>query len=285
MSLATVALARTVWAKLGYDDFDAAWRTLGGQLLLIVAAGQLSAARQAAVYVPAVLGELNIDATAVAELAPRSLVGVASDGRPLGSLLYRPIVQARTALGQGSSLADSLRAGGNLLDRIVSTQVVDAGRAAESVSTAVRPQVSGWVRMLTPPSCPRCTVLAGRFYRYNAGFLRHPGDDCIMIPANEDVAGDLRTDPLAAIKSGQVAGLSAADTRAIVEDGADPAKVINSHRGMSTEQSPAGKIQVTTEGTSKSRRGTVRLRPESIYQLATDRGDAIRLLTKFGYIV
>src|SRR5690606_23965723 len=42
-----------------------------------------------------------------------------------------------------------------------------------------------YVRMLTPPSCSRCTVLAGRWYRKNAGFARHPG----CFPAGAMVSG------------------------------------------------------------------------------------------------
>ena len=30
--------------------------------------------------------------------------------------------------------------------------------------------------------------------------------------------------------------------------------------------------------------GPIRLRPESIYELATDRADALRLLRRFGYV-
>ena len=47
------------------------------------------------------------------------------------------------------------------------------------VDTATRKNV-GYVRMLNPPSC-RCSVLAGRFYRWNNGFLRHPKCDCVHV--------------------------------------------------------------------------------------------------------
>jgi hypothetical protein len=125
----------------------------------------------------------------------------------------------------------------------------------------------------------------------------------VHIPASEDVAGDFRTDPRAAIKAGQVTGLSKADTRAIVEDGADVSQVINAKRGMYT----ADGRKFTTEGTT--RRGVAgrrleaagaearkvrgqrvrrvdvpRLRPEQIYRDAVDREDAIRLLRRFGFV-
>jgi hypothetical protein len=263
-------------------DFDAAWSELGPALELIVAAGQQAAVDQAVTYVPAVLSELNIAADAEARVVLDQLVGIASDGRDLGSLLYRPVVETRTAIGQGSSVADGIGQGRLMLDEIVHTQVQDAGRATETLETAVRPQVGGYVRMLNPPSCGRCAILAGRFYRWNTGFLRHPNCDCIHIPSSENVAGDLRTDATAMAKAGQINGLSKADTQAI-ELGADPAKVINAHRGMYTEQGR----KFTREGT-KTRgtpRGGVRLRPETILGMASSRADALRLLRRFGYIV
>jgi hypothetical protein len=308
-SLSTVLLARRLWAKLGRGgDFDAAWRTLGPQLLVAMTAGQRAAATQAVAYVPRVLEELGIDPAADARMRPAALAGVASDGRPLASLLYQPVVATRTLLGRGASLAESLSGGGKLLDEIVSTQVVDAGRAAESVASTVRPAVGGYVRMLSLPSCDRCVVLAGRFYRFNVGFDRHPNCDCRHVPASEDVAGDLTTDVAGAIASGQVGrrdaktgkfrpSLSEADRRAI-SDGADPYKVINAKRGMSTEQVFNQRMKVTTEGTSRragnrmvttridGRTVKVRPRPESIYQMADgNRTESLRLLRLYGYVL
>lgn len=297
VSLATLIAARRVWGRLGFGDFDQAWRTLGPQLLLLVTAAQTAAVRSSTGYVPAVLGELGIDPKASGTVATASLVGVASDGRQLASLLYQPVVATRTALGAGTSLADSLTFGRNLLDRIVTTQVADADRTATSVGIAARPAVHGYVRMLQLPSCSRCAILAGRVYRWSTGFQRHPRCDCRMIPASEDIAGDMTTDPLSAIKAGKVGsyrtdpktgekvfqhGLSETDRRAIIEDGANPGKVINAHRGMSTEQGAGGTVKTTTE---LAKNGATRLRPESIYKLAgDDRDEALRLLRRFGYI-
>lgn len=298
ISGSTVLLARRLWSRLGYGDFDQAWIRLGPLLLAALMTGQRAAVARAVDYVPVVLDELNINPDPVAEVAPAALVGIASDGRPLESLLYQTVIRTRTALGEGLPLVAALDSGQSLLDDIVSQQVVDAGRAAESVATVVRPEVTGYIRMLNLPSCQRCVVLAGHFYRWNAGFSRHPPTcDCRHIPATENVAGDLRTDPLAAIKAGRVTGLSAKDTRAIVEDGADVAKVINAHRGMSTEQVFGQRLKVTTEGTSRragnvtvrtkldGKTVNVRLRPAAIYKLAGDnRTEAIRLLRQYGYL-
>src|SRR5690606_41067797 len=82
------------------------------------------------------------------------------------------------------------------LERIAATQVADAGRVATGLGVVARPGI-GYVRMLQPPSCSRCAILAGRIYRRNAGFLRHPLCDCIHIPTTEAAGRDLTTDPRA----------------------------------------------------------------------------------------
>src|SRR5690606_6627480 len=90
-------------------------------------------------------------------------------------------------------------------------------------------QASGYVRMVNPPCCPRCAILAGRWYRWSAGFQRHPRCDCVHIPSRESVAGDLRTDPEALFREGKIRGLTEAETQAI-RDGADMARVVNVKR-------------------------------------------------------
>lgn len=290
LSLLTVAGARRLWARLGQGDFDVAWLVLGPQLFALLSAAQLTAARESAAYVATVLDELGIAAEPVAALAPASLAGVASSGSPLADVLYQPVIQTRTALGDGADMKSALQSGRNLLDGIMQTQVADAGRDAESVAITARPTVTGYVRMLSLPSCDRCAVLAGRHYRWSSGFLRHPRCDCRHIPATEDVAGDLTTDPRKAIESGQVTGLSKADHHAIVEDGADPGRVINAKgntkSGLSTAQVGGRKVKTTTVGYRGKPRRQVRLRPESIYRIAgDDRAEALRLLKVHGYLI
>lgn len=154
--------------------------------------------------------------------------------------------------------------------RLVASIVQDAGRAAESVTIAARPEVQH-VRHLNLPSCSRCAVLAGRVYRYSEGFERHPGCDCVMIPvtvASPDFAYDL--DDLVA--TGQVTGLSKADRRAVL-DGADLGRVVNVRRQQ------AG---LTESGRVLRRRG--QLTPEVIYRTTSDRDEAVALLKQHGYL-
>lgn len=154
-------------------------------------------------------------------------------------------------------------------DRLVSSVVTDAARAAESVAVATRPDIFH-VRFVSPPCCARCAILAGRIYRWSDGFKRHPGCDCSMIPTT--VASPLRLSPSELVANGQVTGLSKADMRAL-DDGADLNRVVN------VRLNKAGLLEA---GHALTRRG--KPTPAGIYRQATDRDDAIRRLKAAGYI-
>lgn len=155
-------------------------------------------------------------------------------------------------------------------DQIVASLTQDAGRAAEGVAIAARQNV-GHVRLLSPPSCSRCAVLAGRVYRYSSGFLRHPGCDCVMIStlvANPD----FNQDPVDLMERGLVTGLSKADQQAI-RDGADFGQIVNVR---------LRKAGMTESGRVLSRRG--RPTPERIYRDTTTREEALTALQAAGYL-
>lgn len=193
--------------------------------------------------------------------------------------------------------------------QIVSTLVSDSGRSAMGAFTASRAREVGNVRVLTPPSCSRCAILAGRWYRWSDGFQRHPHCDCQMLPATRSAA---TYDPYRAYERGQITDLTKAQRDAI-DAGADINQVVNANRGMQTINFAGRRVQVTFEGTTArgiayralSARGTTtrsylgpngsvtrnvaaapRLSPEAIYRVADgDRELAIRLLRINGYIL
>lgn len=221
---------------------------------------QSLAARDGAASVAEMLDEQGIDAEPIGEVNTEQLAGVASDGRPLGTLT-----------GQARSLP--------ALETIVLTQISDASRVAAGVGVAARPKV-GWTRMVTPPSCPRCAVLAGKFFRWNQGFQRHPRCDCRHIPTTEDRVGDVRTNPRALFEQGQVRGVTAAEQKAIAAGG-DVGQVVNARRSLYVDE--AGR-PMTRE--PLVHRGSVRITPEQIYrEAAGSHAEALRLLERFGYIL
>lgn len=240
-----------------------------GRLALTVAALQLAAARDSLAAVPDMLDEQDIDAPLVGSVPAAAFAGTASDGRPLVSLLEQASSPESLAL-------------------MAVTQVQDAARQAASVSIAARPRI-GWVRMLNPPSCSRCAVLAGRFYRFSQGFQRHPRCDCRHIPTTEDLSGDLTTDPEEYFRSLSAEQQDRIFTRGgaeAIRQGADMGQVVNARRGMSTAQNG---LRLTSSSTG--RRGVYRgpgqrLMPDSILEIAgNDRAYAQELFRRFGYLV
>lgn len=327
LRLAAVALrlVRRAWAKVDPENIWASWDRLLAGILGDFTDLQREAAIRGSDLVGEALAQQGVRVAPDAKFDPESLVGWASDGRPLETLLATPAGVSLDMLSAGATPADAIEAGRVSVERIARTQIADAGRVAAGVEVATRPR-TGWVRMLTPPSCDRCLILAGKFYRWSDGFNRHPNDDCVSIPAAEDRPHDLRTNPDAYLKS-----LSAAEQDRLLgkanaqawRDGADLNQVVNAQRGMQDTTVFGQDVQVTAEGTTtrglagqrlisqgarvateqaefvrrRSRTGEVirrvsrervqvpRLTPESIYKLAKDRDDALRLLRRFGYVL
>lgn len=176
-----------------------------------------------------------------------------------------------TSLDTFAAMADQTSVDAEF-ERLVASLAQDSARTAQSVDVATRPNIVH-VRYLSPPSCARCAVLAGRIYRWSDSFLRHTGCDCAMIPTV--IANDqLVQDPVELAREGLVTGLSKADRRAILEDGADFNRVVNVRLKSSGLSAP---------GRVLARRG--RLTPEGIYRLAAgDRDKAIDLLMTNGYL-
>lgn len=317
LTVATLAATRAAWRGMT-PDFDASWPQVLRRLMLLLSAAQLNAARSGAQYVPDVLEELDIDAPPATQFVPQSLIGVASDGRPLDTLLHTGVIRAKQAVAQGASPTEALRSGRDWVDMVTQTQIADANRVAVQTVIASRAKLGGYVRMVNLPACGRCIVLAGAFYRWNAGFERHPGCDCRHIPAREDTADEVRTEPRKAFESmtaeqqDKALGQAGADA---VRLGADISQVVNARRGMQTTVLHGRESLVTTEG--RTRRGVfggseaaqtggyeavrvgqrgyiknqverrakrARLMPETILEHAEDRDDAIRLLKLYGYI-
>lgn len=172
----TERAARALWSELDPVDLSGSWLSsrIGLRLFVALSVAQVTAAGTAAAYVAAALMQQGARSDPSGVLEPRSLAGVASDGRDLETLLHEPLIRTKVAIRDGATIDRALDIGESSLGTIVSTQVADSGRAAESVAMVAQPAATGWVRMLVPPSCDRCAVLAGRGYRWSAGFPRHP---------------------------------------------------------------------------------------------------------------
>ncbi|MBB1153990.1 VG15 protein [Amycolatopsis dendrobii] len=352
LAKATAGHGIALWRQVDPGNLTVSWLRMVGRLMARVESAQLQAAAEAEAYTRAVLQAQGAVVEPEGQLVPEALAGIASDGRNLLSALWNPVVAAKTAIRKGANLDRAMATGQASLEMLVRTQVSDAGRVADGVALATRSSI-GYVRMLVPPGdCSRCIILAGRIYRYNAGFERHPQCNCAHIPTRGEEAA--RSEGLVSDPKERFEQMSEAEQNRIftkdgaqaIRDGADMNQVVNARRGAAG-LAPAGaritaeerraigsgrlrttnvygqEVFLTTEGTTRrgiagkrliaragemqttdartvtriSREGRVqrtvtrnraqipRLMPESIYQLATSREDAIRLLKLYGYII
>lgn len=274
---------RRLWRFVDVRDPQASWDRVSTRAAATMTAAQAEAARGADEYVAMSLRLLGADPDPVGTVAARAFAGVAADGRDLPGLLGYPAFEASAFVDQGMSGSQALAIGGRHLDRIAVTEAADAARVATGVAQVNDRRVRGFIRYLTLPSCSRCVLLAGRWYAVNTGFLRHPGCDCVMLPAAEVIEPQSPKsvfDDMSEAEQDKRFGTAGAQA---IRDGADVARVVNARRGMYT----AGGRKLTREAATG--RGTgrrVRLMPEQIYIEANgDRDEAIRLLKRFGYIV
>lgn len=219
--------ARRLWRSMT-PDFDRSWSGIAPSLEMLTTGAQLAAATAAVAYVPQVLAETNQPDEPEARVRPRAFSGVASDGRSLAGLLVGSVVASKRAVVRGLDGGDALALGEKWLEQALQTAVADAARDATAASIIARPQI-GYVRMVNPPCCSRCAVLAGRVYKWNSGFLRHPGCDCLHIPSTVANADSFLADPNELVKRGLITDLSQGQ-RDRLADGADLSKVLNESR-------------------------------------------------------
>ncbi|GAA2696484.1 VG15 protein [Actinoplanes palleronii] len=310
-----VALARRtatelgrLWRLIDRGNIAASWGALLPQVMSVLSTSQATAAASAGVYVDDVLEAQGVTAAAAGRIRPGAFAAIASDGRPLATLLLDPAISTLQLIKQGVPVAQAVKSGAFRLDLITRTQVADAGRTAVGTAIAARPQVTGYVRMIVGATCSRCIILAGRRYEWNRGFKRHPRCDCRHVPVAEDVPDDVSTSPRAYFDSLSRVEQDKAFTKAgaeAIREGADMVRVVNARRGMETAGTTITRVrsdglvvnerirrQATTQiggrdvfTTTEAAGRRPRLMPEAIFAAADgDRKLAIRLLKQHGYI-
>jgi len=266
---------RASWQRVDRNAIRASWAAEIPRLLALLTTAQQVAAGTADAYVTAVVG-----GGAQYEVVSPALAFVASDGRPLETLLQRPAATALSALAGGGQPRRALAVGQFTAELIGHTQTADAGRVADLVAGAAHPEVTGYTRMIVGRTCARCVVLAGRRYSWKANFKRHPKCDCIVIPSSEVVPGADPVSPGAAFRAldrAEQDRVFGTDGAAAIRAGADVAQVVNARSGM---RSADGRLFTTTGGGPRPR-----LMPEQIFREARgDRAEAVRLLSLHGYI-
>ncbi|WP_369167784.1 hypothetical protein AB5J49_07930 [Streptomyces sp. R28] len=304
-----------LWRLLDVSDLTGSWKAgIGRRMAQVVAAGQLASAGLADDYVDEVADVEGGDPERAGAVRPSAFAGFAADGRALDSLLYLSVITTKQAIGGGLDTQDALMRGLRQALTLSSSEVTQAGRGAVGASMAGKRTIQGYVRVVNPPACARCIVLAGKEYGWNTGFQRHPKCDCVHLPTTLIARRQYRgyIDPQSYFgnlsRAEQDRIFTAAGARAIRE-GADIGQVVNARRGMYTSTTYGRTLRATREGTTtrghfyrqeRARdiaRGRVpanigrqyrltspRLMPEEIFELAESRDEAIAMLRRFGYL-
>ena len=136
--------AKRIWGDHPPLDFDFWWSEHVEQLTALAVAGQSRAIAGTEEYVTAALAEMGTPVDPDVEVDPSPLIGVASDGRPLDSLMYGAIIRTKAKIGQAetvdsSVMFDAWQSGLSALLTRFQTQIADAARVATSLSIAARP--------------------------------------------------------------------------------------------------------------------------------------------------
>ncbi|MGW5126689.1 hypothetical protein ACWEQ7_22065 [Streptomyces sp. NPDC004069] len=302
------ARVQAVWRQINRQNISGSWEQLAPLLVGAVAEAQFQAAQLADPYLDAVLAAEHADPAAAGRVRAAAFSGVASDGWPLISLLYQPVIDWKVRLAAGQSPEDAFRGSLASALRITATQVADAGRGATGVAMAGRRTIQGYVRVVQPPACSRCVILAGVEYGWNRGFQRHPRCDCIHLPTTliaRNQRGRVGSDHFSpTTKPGSRAsgfidpkayfnGLSEAEQERVfgeagaraIREGADMAQVVNARRGMTTATAYGRRVAATTEGTTRRgafyRQERARTEQQTGTRFARDRIEARQGLPRF----
>lgn len=291
ISQAVALAAVREWRKIDGRSLDRSWLSVLARLLGIVTVAQRQAASIAPAYLTSVIRAQGVTPDPGHRLLTDPFGGIASDGRGLDTLLYTPVADAKHQMSQGATIGEALARAERHLAVLVRTEVQDAGRMATQTAMADDSTVRGYLRVVHLPCCARCLVLAGKFYRYSAGFDRHPNDHCTMMPAAEVIEPQDPAELIARMQADHPAALrkslTEGDLKAL-DHGADLNQVVNAHRGMAT-------AAATTEGTTKRGlagkrlRGATRMTPASIFAQAAsenwDRQQIVAQLMRAGYLI
>lgn len=323
-ALASTAAARAtrLFRRINPQNLDVGWSLTAEAITATVAAAQVTAARQSVPYTNAVARAQDFHMEP-ARLVPEAFGGVTKDGRELAPELFTAVTTTKKLIGRGVSVPAAFRAGAAVMQLIAANAVRDMGRSADA-TIATGKGFAYSVRVINAGACSRCAILAG-VKGYRADFDRHPGCRCTSMPlADADTAPDgFYRSPDEYFES-----LSAAERERIftksgawaIENGADPAKVVNARRGAAgigytsrgtgrvtpgrlhpvvigrnADGSPI-QVYATTEGVSARsqwsrslndntrRTRQLRLMPEQIQKMAGTPERARELLRTYGYL-
>ncbi|MFZ4843946.1 hypothetical protein [Mycetocola saprophilus] len=242
-------------------------------------------------YTPSLLTSMGVVAPPAGQINPAAFIDFAPNGMTVEQSLRGATRVAKTAVGRGASTRVALGQAQIWLTGVVLTMLADTGRGVMGADIAQRPNLAGYVRVVNGTACADCMILAGKFFRWNSGFQRHPRCQCRHVPALSKKHAEklgMISDPyegfrqLSEAEQDRLFGRMQAQA---IRDGADIYRVVNiNKRGLGTASGHA-------------RYGTPnRLTIDQIYERTTAaaaragrtaeqaRAAAIRIMQEQGYI-
>ena len=266
------------WHKVGLD-LDTSWRRVRPAATRTLSQAMHETALHAALFVDELM--IATDQTAEPEMLvnPYAFLGSLPNTMPLDTAFEPAIYRTKQAIKNGYAFPLAKQAGLAYIMQTIGTALADLRRDIISVDTVQRPALTGYVRVVAPPACSRCIILAGKWFRWNEGFQRHPNCDCIHLPVTSEqwaVSEGWFADPYAYFNSvserdqDRLFGRWGAQA---IRDGADIYQVENQRRRGLTVSRKAVSKQTST-----------RLTPTDIYSLNLSREKTIQLLERNGYI-
>lgn len=285
----TLAETSRIWNLTSSGNFGDTAARVSAELEAVLKSAQAMAVDVASGYVRDASLELGLP-TPSYNLNSAAVVGITGSGMPVASLPGGAISQTIKGFrSRGLTVFQAVQTGKKVLQRDVVTLLNDTRNVVEKVGFNSR-QVTLYVRGLTPPSCGRCVVLAGKTTGDKEPFLRHPQCDCVNIPATSREATAWHTSAQGYLQSLDDAQLlkllgSKANLQAF-RDGASFNQLINAYRRkgyVRSAQMYGREVKVTLNGSGRTR-SKIRLMPESIYRFADSPEDARRLLRVHGWI-
>lgn len=297
---------RRTWRKTDAHNISESWEDLLTDVIPLYAQVQSRAASLGAASNLDLLTDQGAYEIPDAIINPAKFgEGYAASGVPLRAYFHSPVITTLTNIQEGMSTAAALRTGLQSLEALTSMGVIDTMRQASMVDSVTR-RIAGYERAVEPGACSRCMILAGRFYRWNDGFLRHPRCQCRNIPvdrskskAEEHMFYDPR-EAFNALSKSEQDRIFGRDSAEAIRQGADMSQVVNARSGVTAigGRGRRGRTvpTLTTSGTA-NRRGKnksfynllggsgPRLTPEGIYRTARNQEEALKLLRENAYIL
>ncbi len=257
-----------LWAGINLADIDVSWADIREQVLALIVGAQVRAAGTADAYQQAVLRDDGLEPAAPASLDPAGFAGYNGDGVPLLEPLDTVPIWFKQEIAAGVPAEEAAEKARYRAELLASTEIQRAGSRAAFVGRTIEPRFTAWERYVNLPACGRCIVLAGRRYRKNADFLRHPKCDCTAVEITEaDDRGPVENEASTLFESMTTEQQDKAFTKAgakAIRAGADVDQIVNARRGALGLIPSGARITDAEAATLRGGLKRGRLRPQRV---------------------